>query len=389
MKQTAAERLPPMREPEPLGSPSKRKRTSRERNTVARSVGKDLHKALGKIVPDTYEPRPIGKGAEHLVFEFDDPKHPDIVYKVNYRKSFPVLTAHIRAANSREQNAIEMRKAEETMHEEMLEHEGKLRELRKYFGSATVPVEKFMIHDVPISRDVLGHFYHGAIPKEAAIPKTVPAWVMIQRRQEIDPSSSVSLDGGAPEDPSFKKSFQKVSKKDFEQTYEMAHDTLLGKEDPGATDEEISESIFAMYPNIKRIARIALQDPTFNEALAEAVKKLVRYTTETGGILDFVGSGNILLTKTEKGWALKMPDPLFGGDLSMDNLMRVAAKIVNHEPLARTDVMQAHFGLAAIKTINALALIVGADTIEPEGYIGKLSAADWKGALSQQYQRAA
>lgn len=300
-----------------------------------------------KEIPEIAAPRPIGKGGEHLVFEFPDPKHSDVVMKVNFHQTLPVLRAYT-------QGEIERKKARENMEEAMVERRSQLHELREDFGHAAVPVQRFLIQDVPVSRDVVERLYPGWLSERTAVPSTLPAWVAFQRRLEFDPEKTVSLTGYYPE----QRNRREERTEEFDNVYDVGHDILIGKEtdlDP----EEQRNIVLDMYPGLQKVGEKADSDPGFTEKLQETVRKLISYTETTMTALDLAGKNNVVLMQGEKGWELKMPDALPVEDLALDDLQHASNALQRGGHLTEKDASTPLNVLNTVRVINALALLAG------------------------------
>ena len=319
-----------------------------------------------KEIPEIAAPRPIGKGGEHLVFEFPDPKHSDVVMKVNFHQTLPVLRAH-------HQGEIERKKAHEKMEEAMVERRSQLNELREDFGHSAVPVQRFMIQDVPVSRDVVERLYPGWLREGTAVPPTLPAWVAFQRRLEFDPEKTVSLTGYYPE----QRNRGEERTEELDNVYDVGHDILIGKEtdlDP----EEQRNIVLDMYPELQKVAKKAERNPGFTKKLQETVRKLISYTETTMTALDLAGSNNVVLMQGEKSWDLKMPDALPIEDLTTDDLQQASKELKRGRHLTEENESRSLNVLNTVRVINALALLAGvSERLRVEG-LDAVPASTWR-----------
>lgn len=348
-----------------------------QRRGIPPSVGAELFHSLERIKPDIYLPQIKAKGGEHLVYEFQDPKHADVVYKVNFSKTFPVLAAHYNGE-------IAKTRAVEDMEEDMLEQQGKLRELRTYFGFQAVPVQRFLVRDVPVSKDVVNALKPGWVSDALEVPDTIPAWINVQRRLEMPAEKTVSLNGYYPESP-----LKLMHRGDAEEehVYDVGHDILIGKDVSDLDDEEKRAIVLDMYKDLHRVAEKAEDDPAFREKLADTVRKMIAYTEETENVLDLAGKNNVVLLEGEKAWELKMPDALFAGDMTLHGLDVAIRRHEKGEKLLNQHAGSALNPLNTVRVINALAVIAGIpDRLRVRG-LENVPAEVWRKSLAKVFEQ--
>ena len=331
---------------------------------------KEWREAVERITPDTYLPILKGKGTEHLVSEFNLPnlnvagrgvskeeRRPtprNVVGKVNYFHSLPLLKAHF-------VSPIEEKKAREKMEEDLNERRAQLLAMRAHFGHDAVPVPKFFIQDVPLTREVVDALYPNLVSATLEIPGTIPAIVSVQKRLEFDPKKTVDLTAQTPE-------MTLRSAEDLQgaiHIYATGQDILTGRSDHGLAEEDQRQAILDFYPDLHDVAKRMDDDPEFKRKLRDTVEKMITYTKETGVALDLLGRGNVVLMKGKKGWGLKMPDPLLLEDVRMHDLEWAAEKLSHGKPLDPYTAWQATVAMQSMRVINALALLSGvADRVE-------------------------
>lgn len=332
----------------------------------------DLESAIKALKPEEYFKPPtkgrertvehfelLAEGGEHLVFEFDDPKHRNVVYKVNFHQTLPVLERLVSAAREKD-----VAKSVKIAHEaatrelqEQIEHrKDQVTILRDYFGQRAVPVQRLLVREVPVSREVIRQLRPSAEP-EGEIPPTIPAWVSIQRRLAIDPERTVMLQGYYPE-----AAIERADEPGAEALalYDKGHDLLVGRR--GTEDmphEEQESAAIGMYPKLKAVKR-RMADPKFSASLRETTKRLVDFTNETGMPLDVVGKNNVFLFEGEQGWEVKMPDALYPElHLTMSDLSKFADELERDKGLDIYDSVRAMNLLNTVRYVNALAIVAG------------------------------
>jgi len=371
-------------------------RSSPEKHTKSgvRLKQRELHEVLKDITPDTYLPRLIGKGSDHLVFESQDTKHAGVVFKINFQESIPVLEASITQKGSSpsvtERHRIQDQREAllEKMYGQMKERTAKLRELKEYFGAAAVPVERLLIREVPISREVVENLLPSQAPKDTQeIPATLPVWVAIQRKLKMNELNTMELYGYFPEYPGAMKN-EKPEQNSAE--YEVGHDILMGnaKEPTDPKEKKRSkEVVLDMYPDMKKIDDLARLSPEFMETLRNAVKAFIKYTDETSNILDFGGKGNIVIMNEGGKWQLKMPDPFLSiKELSFYELAVVATKLGHGDPVSPDLTGKALIALNAVRVMNALAIIADIpDRVDIPSSVKAIDISKWTELIKRAY----
>jgi hypothetical protein len=317
---------------------------------------------------ERYSSRLIGKGGEHLVFEFDDAKHGGVVHKINFRQTFPVLRAH-------QAGEIERKKALEAMEEEMVESRRKLKQLREYFGASTVPMQRFLIQEVPVTREVVEQLFPGSVKEDTKIPETLPAWGAIQRRLDLPPQRTISLNARYPE---VSGDASKREASGFNELYDDGYDLLVGKESAITDPEEQRGVILDLYPNLHKVAEKIDTDPSFKAKLQETVKKMIAYSQDTMIALDLAGADNIVLVQGAKGWELKMPDPLPLYDYTFFDVQIAGEALKLGRPVPKDILGSVFNSLNTLRVINALALLSGVpDRLEVPS-LDAVSGAQWR-----------
>jgi hypothetical protein len=180
----------------------------------------------------------------------------------------------------------------------------------------------------------------------------------LQRYLDLPKDKTVSLTGYYPE--SSYNRYHKDQKKRLASIYEPAHDVLIGKSVDHLDPEEERQLILDMYPGLHAVAEKVEDDSTFAAALQSAVKNMIRYTNETRVALDLAGGGNVVLVQGERGWELKMPDPLPLGDFTLEDIV-VASRQVRRGDVMDASVTNANVfnALNTVRVINALAILSG------------------------------
>lgn len=304
------------------------------------NVERRLNQAVSKILPSKHGPELMARGGEHLVLDFEDPKHSDLIYKVNFHESLPLLKAV-------QQGGPEKERALQVMLEEMDRRRKELNRLRRYVGFSAVPVQQAMIREIPVTTAVVRAL---KLPDEVIgpnFPETVPAWIVLQRKVELG-RDDISLNAYYPE-----ASFYPPS-----QGQEAGHRLLVGDEGGDSNRDVQLDAMLSLYPDFRFLNGYAMRDPGLRSALREATEQMIGYVRETGTALDLVGKNNVVLRKTVNGWDLKMLDPMSMGDARIRDLEKAIRAFRDREE-TEVDWEKVMNALNTVRVLNALALISG------------------------------
>lgn len=359
------------------------------RDRIPPSIGADLARAIEDIAPENYtnyKTKPLGRGREHLVFEFENPKHRDIVYKINFQQTRPILETWLTHPDTAPDSGPVRERALEAMRREIGIKAEELEELRTYFGSGAVPATKSIIRNVPVSREIIKQLLDHEIPEDVDLPKTLPAWVTIQRRLELDPRKTASLEAGVPESPGHSEG-QPVEY--AKRAYAAGHALLIGAAKEESDHEATLDTIGAFYPKFRDLIIRVDNDDNLKTTLQHITKRMMDYM-QSNPVLDFTGSKNMFLVKQEKGWDLKLVDPAIDDACRMYLLRDVATKLQNGSSLTEIERAGALVVLNALRAINGLAIIAGIpERLEaPEG-VADIDPLTWKHELEKVYYPAA
>ncbi|MBD3281167.1 hypothetical protein GF391_00280 [Candidatus Uhrbacteria bacterium] len=315
---------------------------------VPKGIDPGLYHSAQKLAGDKYEPRLIGRGAEHLVFKFEDPKHPDTVYKINYRE-----TANLMSAEQDGPEAYE--RARQRLDNEIQKRAERLKELRAYLGSQAIPVQKYMIRELPVNIDVIARLAPHLPVDPANLPEKVTAWVTVQRKVDAPLDKIVSMHGHYPEVR------LDANREGHRRLYQGVNEIALNQPLSGDTpdDEELQKDwVCHMYPSLVSIRSRAERDARFNKKLKQSVADLINYTQETGRTLDVAGKDNLVMLQGKNNeWQLKLMDPLLNEDMRIDAIKTAISKLAQDKPLKPTLAIQVLNTLNAVRFINCLALI--------------------------------
>jgi len=334
-----------------------------------RTVGRTLHGALNAAMPERYDPRIMAKGGEHLVFRFNEPfrreltetekkggkkaveRPRDIVYKINFYDTGPILEAVASGDETKVKRALDK------MRDKIEDKRRSLEDLREYFGFDAVPAQQYMIRDVPITEAVVAAVRPDLVHKASGL-RSVPAWVEVQRKLDLGPALSVN--GYYPEAPQSQVREQR-SEEEYRQIFDAGHDVLTGGPLSEMDRESQLRHVLEMYPDLAKVASRAEEDPSFREGLRQLSDKLMDFIEDTGIALDLAGKDNMVIVKRGDKWSVRFPDVLAPGDFSFINLKMVLELMRQGQGVGARGRLVALNLVNTVRVVNALALISGND----------------------------
>ncbi len=324
-----------------------------KKRTAPRNIKPEVFEAAEKATKESgwsHGMHLVGKGSENFVFFFEDDKHKDIVYKVNYLNSFDVFCGMMNDdLQEYRQGVIGLKKAQK-------DRQAKLKVLREYFGFSAVPVEKTMIRNMPVNADIIksltGRDY---TPEQLArlLPSGVPAMVTVQRKVDLKmQGDEIELGCNYPE--------RTISKDPNAATiYDEGYRLLVAQEKNDDWDESYQKKIVdKLYPDSIMISLRIDNDPQFKEALRSFVTQAIKIGNEKGIYLDLVGNGNLYFVKQPTGWQPKLLDVILPMSVGYENLVENVEKL-KQGSLSSFDKKVTMAAMNSIRTINALAVLVG------------------------------
>ncbi|MHB8831159.1 MAG: hypothetical protein ACYC44_03545 [Patescibacteria group bacterium] len=323
-----------------------------KKRTAPRNIRPEVFEAAKKATIESGWPHDmhlVGKGSENFVFFFEDDKHKDIVYKVNYLNSFDVFCGMMNDdLQEYRQGVIGLKKAQK-------DRRTKLKVLREYFGFSAVPVEKTMIRNMPVDAGIVKELTgRGYTPEQLAkLQPGVPAIVTIQRKVDIKrQGDEIELGCNFPE--------RTIAKDpNAAMIYDEGYRLLVAQEKNEDWDESYQKKIVdKLYPDSIMISLRIDNDPQFKEALRSFVAQAIKIGNEKGIYLDLVGNGNLFFVKQPDGWQPKLIDVLLPLFNDSEKLTECVEKIKQGKSsdIERKSVMTM---MNSIRTINALAVLVG------------------------------
>ena len=333
------------------------------------SVSPGLHNAVNAVMPERYDPRIIAKGGEHMVFRFNEPfqrklmpeekkagkkakeRLRDVVYKVNYQDTAQILEAVASGDETKVKRALDK------MRDKIEDKRRSLEDLREYFGFDAVPAQQYMIRDVPITPEIVAAVRPDLIHKAIGLT-SIPAWVEVQRKLDLGPA--ISVNGYYPEAPQ-SQAHETADEKEFNQVFDAGHDVLTGGPLSDMDRKSQLKNVLAMYPDLRRVALKAEDEPAFKEGLRQLSDKLMDFIEETGVALDLAGRNNMVMIKRGDKWSVRFLDILHPGDFSFINLKILLEMMRRGQPIGQRGRYVVLDLVNTVRVVNALALISGND----------------------------
>lgn len=338
-----------------------------------------LLEEIEQLKPADYEPILAGRGGEHLVFELPVRPNADLSKRAPERVRNVVIKINVSETldNFTFEDLMDEKRTERgmaQMERSMAEREDRLEELREHFGRDAVPAQRFFISDIPVSREIIQGLRRSWLPTNEELPfKTIPAWVEVQRRINLDPGATVSLNGSYLESehsPLASLEPQKANKE-----YTLAHEVLTGMTD--LSPEKQRKIALRVYPNLKNIDE-RMREPAFGEALQDFVVKLIQYSEQTNDAMDLMGKNNLVLTKTENGWKPKLLDVLHASDFTFDDFGIAVRAAKSGKRVSDETAGGVYNALNSVRVINALAILANLPDRLRIDALDEASAAGWK-----------
>lgn len=333
--------------------------------------------AVQDLVPEDQDAHVVGRGGEHLVFAFEDPRHEDIRYKINFSDTLSYPRKDFNKQEDRDA-------AIEELTEEIEDRRKRLESLRTHFGFQAVPAEVLMVRGLPVNRAVVHKLRPGYLRPKDEAPTTIPALVSVQRRVELDPKQTASLTGYYPESPKGPLATGHVNEEEYAFAHQMLTNDPSLKSNVESPEEErkmVFDLLFRLYPELWEL-REHRKDEAFMKKLKEVAAQIVAYTNKTGLMLDLAGHNNVVLTKKEEEWQLKLLDVIPPDkEVTMEQLEEVAEKLFHDEPV-EVGAVDALNALNTVRFANALATFAGIpDRVHIPEIIQQVSPEQWRALL--------
>ncbi|MFA6161121.1 MAG: hypothetical protein WC766_02975 [Patescibacteria group bacterium] len=309
----------------------------------------------------------LGKGGEHIVFE--DVRFPNYVLKVDFIESLPVLYAQTKG-----RDAVES--AVRKLHDKAQEHNQRLKILRSYFSSGSVPLELVGVKELPLSEEiVLGVMRDRRldIPQKMFVPERLPLLCTIQHKIILPKDSRVDI----------YSSYAELNRTILLEYFADGHRLLAGSESIGPVEGQAREKIILfIYPSLRPVVEKLKSDADFKRAVGHYVKRAMAYSVDTGEIIDMAGGGNVLFILNEdRVWQEFLMDALSPPELNFKLLKQSALKLKHDQELDVHDKANTLNVINYVRFANALAMLTDLpDRLDVAG-MTEISPEKWHAGL--------
>ena len=230
-----------------------------------------------------YQPRFLGMGGDHLVYEVGG--HPDVVIKASTYYIKDILLGE---------------KTKDLVATEILIKNDQIRELRAFWGKKhTVPERRYLMR-VPISKDLLDEIFKNdwlrrVPPNGYESLKEVWTSVIVQEKvPEINNPEHKSFSfGGFVEDEL--ENIDQVQYEKLNHTF-ITHETVLNEEDLNLFFN-LQDS--PKTHHLKDLIKQAESDNELKEMLKKFVLQAIDFAIKTGNILALAGENNVIFYKKD------------------------------------------------------------------------------------------
>lgn len=268
-----------------------------------------------------YQPKFLARGGEHMVYEI--PGHLDVVAKIDINSLRKLLEYRVKN-RERGEAPDSIAEADRVKIDEQLRvKRARYEKMREIFGRERVLPERAFFMKVPITDDICEAIFEGRVPNSVKADAATETWavVKIQRTApELKNTERFGIVGGYVEqlepDPD---AYRRIT-------------AALVENDKNAhfTTEEFRE---LQGSPLKELLEKAEIDVALRNLLTDFVRRAIRYTNETGELLDLAGFDNVPLWREPDGaWNYRLVDALYPGyvnggklELSREALRRAVA----------------------------------------------------------------
>jgi hypothetical protein len=288
-----------------------------------------------------YNPRFIGRGGDNIVFEI--PSHPEIVAKGSTHS----IRLNIDTALQNNLDPQNLSPISENFFREYIKKDAKRFSVMKaYFGPENVANQKKFLVRVPINNEILNQLYEDNPPVQ--INETWSVVTFQRLVEEFGIRDRLSLVSGYSE-------MQEVSNELYK---EITDRLIFGVE----SDEPLNEDKFLdvqKSPALRELLEKSKTDEELRNLLVDLISKCIRYTNETGDILDLAGTDNIVISKLKGKWNFKIVDGMYPGSDMISKVREALRKLSLKEELGQIHINFILNVFNYTRTINGMAEILG------------------------------
>jgi len=302
---------------------------SGKKKSIREVVNSGIEEISDREILDKYKPRFLGIGSRQVVFTIEG--NEDLVVKVDKE----ALLYSVNVGDGVNTNDM--------VDGRVFSERKKNSQLREYFGSHVLP-EHVLAMDVPITGEMLGASY-GEFDEE--LSKTVRDLRTIVRVQRRLPVEALPINGGV-----------EIVSKDFLSEV-LDNPEMLSDVDAvlfdGAEEGEDGNYEYVLYNFL--INKIE-QDEGFSVMIRGFVENAIKYTIETGEILDLHGYLNAVAF-FDDGWDFLLPDVgLFESEV-FDRGLELFDEFVGGNDISDRDKYVLVVVLDYVRFVNALSIKSG------------------------------
>ncbi len=336
-------------------------------NEARRAEVSDHLKVLVKhrLVKDL-QPELLGEGGFHSVFILKNKKGLPRNMVAKVRREFL-----IDAINSDSGPAVEQKRLALKLRQE----QSSARMLKKYFG-AMVLVEKIMIVPVPVTADILHSLEPNLSDQEegqkvdVSLGEEIPALVILQEKAPPEAFAQ----GSIGMQTYFLESHPDVINRSAISDYQLLNEAFV--DNVPTQNLDLAYSLMSEDSDASSLFDEIEKDIELREQIKLFVKSAVKYSNETGAMVDFVGSNNIRIFSREendiKKWYIRLIDArISGGHFAKGKIY--LKKMLNLEALTGEEIAIVEMTITYVRFLNALASRLG---IEERLVLSEQSIAD-------------
>lgn len=316
-----------------------------EQSGRSRVIGEMLRRHKESAVVEEWQPEFIGEGGENAVFVVPGMVEDERIVKVNRRSVVDALRLNLE--RGRPLNYI----TDDERREVRRRREGAydaLARMRKYFGDAVLS-ERVTIRQIPVSNEILDVVMPGKSPKLPEGTYETLAMVSLQKK---------APDAAFVQGSSFNfhnRYIEKPSKKNpvSPEQYEAINRACI--DNPDLTE---CGRMLQFLTRDMSLFEQAEKDKKLHRALGEFIKRAMRFSEETGDMLDCIGDDNIRFYLENGEWKQVIIDGrTTPGNYTM--LKGAMDKLARNQSLEPRELSAMLNGLAYVRFLNAAAAHLG------------------------------
>lgn len=310
-------------------------------------IDEELAKIQREQLIEKYQPKFLGYGGEQIVFSF--PNHDSVVAKVHKHKLGDIIIENLEAGIPLDQMTDKWR---EKNAKDLVLEKGANKELKKYFGKATLQ-ERPYVMKVPVTKTLLKTADQDHLVDQFPVgTHYVQALVRIQEKA---PDEAISDEAFSP---SARYKEKEILDSVGMKLYQDMNGALL--DGRGEVTEEIEIGVGGMIRDLTNEMR---EDEGLKDVVKDFVENAIRYSEETGEMLDIVGEKNVSFYKKDGKWTYTLIDAKYPMRGSFEKAKEVLGRFQKGEMMSRQDQGDILNMLSYIRSINLLARVSDSDKL--------------------------